>query len=465
MSLADLIIQDGSLEQIAAYLAQGEDKNAIDEYGFTPLIESVLVDRIDVAKYLLSEGVLLDKPDLTGRTALHWAADDNNLPFCELLLAHHANPNAYTMGGEPVLVNPLLRQQKPLKKRLIEAGAKLDFAQDFINTKLLGHRYELQGEVDIVDAKAQFIEIEFSGFFPEFTLEIIRDSLSRYQKNFSARHLKRYFDYLERMLKAFSVAIALIKLQQHISELPRYQKQIEALLGNDLLLLPVCYAGHAVSFIRYKEYLVKCDGGENAKKEGGAVIVYRMAHPERFNRDFLMNLLYKRQSKEFVHHDLNAYLGLQTVANLPIEPQITGNCSWANIDASVCGMLFLLLYLDEHCEFEKCVDDAVLFYCHWQEWDKDRALEAILQSFHYANPARNASRATILAAVLYQACQYLVPNDMARASKILSVLSEEKYLPVLNIYVDTLVKDLNHVPGPHAKNLMKILDYFDVSLK
>lgn len=463
MSIADEIIY-GTKENVARYIQSDVDLNAIDEYGFTPLIQTVLVNRIELAELLLAKGVQVDKPDLTGRTALHWAADDNNLPFCKLLLSHHANPNTYTMAGEPILVNPLLRHQEELRELLMKAGGNLSFAQDFTNTKLIGHRYELQGEVDIVDNKEQFVEIEFSGFFPEFTIEIIRDSLSRYQNNFSARHLRVYFNNIQKMQRSFNVALAIIKYQRHLVDLKKYKTQIATLFSQELLFLPVCYAGHAVSFIKYKDFLVKCDRGENSTREG-SVNIYQINRPDMFTKEFLYQLIYKRQTKEFVHGGINQFLGLTPVAKIPIETQITGNCSWANIDAAVCGMLFLLLYFDQGYDIKKCIDDAILFYCQWQEWDKDRALENCIQSMDYSSEARKASRATVLMAILFQACQFGVPADMARAGKILSVLSQPDYLPVLKTYVSIFVKDPNVTPGPHAKNLMQILDYFDVVAK
>lgn len=155
----------GTLKGVEQFILAGADIEQTDEYGFSPLIEATIANKNDVVALLLEYGAVIDNADTTGRTALHWAVDNHNLALCELLLANKADANAYTTAGQPVLVYPLLRQQIELKKLLYRYGAKLSFAQDFIQAKLLGHRYELIGQVDLVNAAGRFIEINYEGFF------------------------------------------------------------------------------------------------------------------------------------------------------------------------------------------------------------------------------------------------------------------------------------------------------------
>src|SRR3990167_11404573 len=119
MTLADAIIK-GSLSDVIRESRANEHLNFIDEYGYTPLIETCIMDDIEKAKVILDYKPDIHFPDLIGHTALHWAVDNNNLELCELLLKHGANPNAYTIAGMPVLVKPLLREQNELKNLLVQ---------------------------------------------------------------------------------------------------------------------------------------------------------------------------------------------------------------------------------------------------------------------------------------------------------------------------------------------------------
>jgi hypothetical protein len=453
----------GTLQGVERFIQLGADIEDIDEYGFSPLTEASIANKTDVVALLLEYGADINQADTTGRTALHWAVDNHNLPLCELLLANKADANAYTTAGQTVLVYPLLRQQIELKKLLYRYGAKLNFAQDFIQAKLLGHRYELAGQVDIVNAAGRFIEIDYEGFFLEFTLDVILNSLQRYQNNFSSRHLRFHFEELQKLIAAFSNAQALLKYQRYTINIEQYTHSIDLLLDQELLLLPLAYEGHAIALVKYKDWLIRCDRGENSRREG-SIVIYQMQHPYAWNNDLGKQLIYARQSAEFLTKTIHRLLGLVPVATLPMKGQIIGNCSWANIEASIPSMLFLLqLSTDDDLfhEGDKYQKQALQVYQDWQTWDKDRALEACLQGFYYGNKARKATKASLLAAILFQkSTEHL--QDLKQAEAILKILSLPDYNYLLKSYLKIYWQ--RH-KTPQGKDLITLLDSCGINLE
>ncbi|OJA00739.1 hypothetical protein BEV13_02585 [Rickettsiella grylli] len=447
----------GTLSGVERFIQSGADIEEIDEYGFSPLIEATIANKDDIVALLLRYGADIDNVDTTGRTALHWAADNHNLSLCELLLAHHANANAYTFAGQPVLVYPLLRQQRELKKLLYRYGAQLSFAQDFIQAKLLGHRYELLGQVDIVNANEQFIEMNYEGFFLEFTLDVIFNSLRRYQNHFSSRHLRPYFENVQKLIRAFSNAQALLKYQRYTINIKNYTESINDLLNQELVLLPVAYEGHVITFIKYKNFLVRCDRGENACHEG-SIVIYACRNLYAFNEAFCKQLMYRRQSREFLIKGIKQYLDLVYLTNLSIRRQRVGNCSWANIEASIPAMLFMLESVDKEghllSHFENGQQHAFNFFKDWQSWDKQRALEECIHAFYDANPARRATKATQLAAILFQQLAH-DRNEIKQAESILKILSLPDYDYLLKSYL-MVYWQLNKTK--QGKELMNLLD-------
>ncbi|KTD20555.1 Ankyrin repeat protein [Legionella lansingensis] len=435
------------------YLSQGESLDDIDEYGFTPLIECAITRQPHIAEQLIARGVNVNKGDVTGRTPLHWAVDNNDLEMSRLLLSHGANADAYTTSGLSVLVYPVLRGQDPLKHLLYQHGAKLDFALDFINAKLIGHRFELTGDVDIVNAEGEFIELDYEGFILEFTVAIVKDSLRRFTSSYSTRKLRDQFPFIYNIMDAFTVAAELLQFQQYPFLTDEHKERLNQLVKSPMLILPAASRGHALGFIRYQNWWAKIDRGENSLKEG-SINIYRITRPEMINLPFLLDFLFKKQSRRYFHQTINQKLGLVPVLHMPISSQIAGNCSWANIQAIVpVGYALQELQTQSPEEFNS--DAAIALYNTWVEWDKDRALDECIQRFYLANPVRKASFASILAAVLFQACDYNNSHHVERAEKILTILTLPEYYYILYSYLEEYcIKRLTR----RGNNLLKLLD-------
>lgn len=450
MTIANDIISH-RMPDFDGYLRAGETLDDIDEYGFTPLIECAITRQVKIAEELLKRKVDVNKPDVSGRTPLHWAVDNNDLEQARLLLAYGADPNAYTRNGLSVLVYPVLRSQDPLKNLLYHHGAKLDFALDFINAKLIGHRFELQGDVDIVNAQGVFTELDYEGFILEFTVAVVNDSLRRFISSYSTRHLREYFSLIHTIMDAFTDAAELLHYQHQSMLNKKELDRIAELLKSPMLILPAASRGHALCFIRYHQWWVKIDRGENSLKEG-SVNLYKMTRPEMLTVSFIQEFIYKKQNRRYFHHVINQQLGLMPLAQMPISSQISGNCSWANVQA-VIPAAYALQELKTPEEFNS--EHALNLYHEWIEWDKDRALDECVQRFYLAGRERKASIASILGGILFQACNHGNSKHVERAEKILNILALPDYYYILNSYLEEYcVKRLTR----KGNNLLKLLD-------
>lgn len=450
MTIANDIISH-RMPEFEAYLREGESLDDIDEYGFTPLIECAITRQPKIAEALLAHKVNVNKADVTGRTPLHWAVDNNDVEMTRVLLVYGADSNAYTRNGLSVLVYPVLRGQDTLKQLLYHHGAKLDFALDFINAKLLGHRFELQGDVDIVNANGEFIELDYEGFILEFTVAVVRDALRRFISSYSTRHLRDYFPLIHNIMDAFTNAGELLQFQHQPRLTDQHLKRINELLNAPMLILPAASRGHALCFVRFHQWWAKIDRGENSLKEG-SVNIYRLTRPEGLTVNFIQEFLFKKQNRRYFHNVINQQLGLLPIAQIPVSSQISGNCSWANVQA-VVPVAYALQELHTAENFNS--DIAMSLYNEWVEWDKDRALDECIQRFYLASPERKASIAAMLGGVLFQACNHNNKVHLDRAEKILSILTLDDYYYVLKSYLDEYCVRRLTLKG---NNLLKILD-------
>ena len=83
------LCRDGKLAEVRAALARGEDVNCKNSVGTTALMHAVFCKHNSIVKLLLDQpAVDVNVKDDNGRTALHWAAWNNNAEGARMLLLH-----------------------------------------------------------------------------------------------------------------------------------------------------------------------------------------------------------------------------------------------------------------------------------------------------------------------------------------------------------------------------------------
>jgi hypothetical protein len=434
-SIADAIINE-DIDSVRQILRYGDDINQIDEYGFTPLVQAAIADNIQISQFLLEQGADPNQQDVTGGTALQWAVENNNIALATLLLSHRANPNAYNSAGQPVLTMAILRRKREMRKLLIQAGADLPFAQDYINTKLLGHVFELIGTASIVNPKNELVEVDFEGFYLEVTLGLISEALYQFSNHFAARQLRRFSGIAQFIVEVIERASTLIQYRQYRMNPQHYEQEIDALISQDPLIIPVGYEGHAITFIRYGNIWVKCDRREDSRLYDN-VMLYQIRHKQNLTKEFIKNLIYVKQDDQFINHTLDEVLGLVPMTEIQVEAQISGNCSWANVEAMIPALFFLvLMQVNKDVQGQAYYKSLALNFFHrFRDWNKERALQFCIKSFHEGDMLRKASKAEILAAILFQRSTSESASDRKYQEMILPILLNPKYEYLLKNYL------------------------------
>lgn len=459
----------GTESKVLALIDQGANVNEKDRYGLTPLIESVIKNNIQIARALLDHGARINQEDITGQTALQWAVNRYNLPFCELFLQHKADPNHHSADGQPILVNPILRDQQDLIQRLVSFGGELDFALDYISAKLMGHRFELSGRAYIINTKGLFIDLDLEGFYLEFTVGIIFHTLMNFVDSTVGKRYSAYAMVMQKILRTLKTASQLIQYKYTTQGYKEHLKTIREALNKDLVVIPVGYEGHAITFIKYGNFFAKCDRG--VKHIVDTVVVYEVGNPYALTPEFLIDLMYQNKSDEYINTELKTILNLKPFATLPPRYQLSGNCSWANVEASIPAMMFLLMFkgnVENKLEIANLKKSVMNYYDTWVEWDKDRVLNESIADFDKAiSKEKKISKATLLGEILLYRCKPSLPREVERAKKILSILTMPEYRFILQGYVNVY---FTKVAGKIGQDFIEILrkcgfDFSTLTLK
>jgi hypothetical protein len=455
-------IVNGHNAKAAQLIKSGIDLNYLDEYGFTPLTQAAIMDNYALAALMLNYKADPNKLSQDRSTALQWAVDNSNYDLTELLLKNKADPNIATPENQPLLFYPTLRKDKPLCNLLIQYGAKENVVKDYILAKLIGHRFELQGYIEVINADGVFVQIDFEGFYLEFTISLILESLDRFMKSYEANRLNLPIDEYREVQLALKNAYELRSFRHINKNIDDYLPRIKQIIRTyPLLLIPVSFRGHAMSFIRYQNLFARCDRGVH--KMTDPIMIYEFKNDAPLTIDFYKQLMYEKNPPNFINKEVNQILGLKKIDTLPISHQKSGNCSWANIESSVPTMLYMLLYKDKSNKNPSKTQQYIMqFYQAWKEWDKDRALEDLIVDIKDKNKPRRISKALLLAAVLNQSCDYKNPRDIVRAKKILTILSEPEYKFILRTYIEVYIKKGS---GELKQRFERLLEVCDVDYK
>ena len=97
---------------------------------------------VNVTKYLLENGAIVNYQDCDGCLALHWCAYDNRIKTAELVLKHHADINcrAGTSQATPLMCAAVTGRLE-MCRFLVENGAKTNLKDKNGRTALqVSHR-------------------------------------------------------------------------------------------------------------------------------------------------------------------------------------------------------------------------------------------------------------------------------------------------------------------------------------
>lgn len=427
----------GTYDGVKKLIQSGANVNERDAWGFIPLIQATICNKVDEAKLLLQQKININQRDITGQTALQWAVNRRNLELCKLFLEAKADPNHYSADGQPILVNPILRGEHEIIQLLVSNGAEVSFANDYINAKLMGHRFELTGKGDIINTRGQFIELDFEGFYLEFTVGIILRTLVTFFNSDVGKSYSAYSMVIQKIIRTLKDAATLVQYKYTMEGTQGHDETIKELLNKDLMVIPVSYEGHAITFAKFGKVFTKCDRG--VKHIVDTVIAYFVGNPYALNASFLKDLMYNNKNNEYINTEIKKILRLDPFATLPARYQLSGNCSWANVEASVPAMMFMLMFrgdVNNRGEIAALKNSIMSYYDTWVEWDKDRVLDECIRDIaEQGDRAHKTAKASILGTILLQRCSPRNAKEIKRAKKILNVLTLPDYNFILKGYV------------------------------
>ncbi|WP_264719450.1 MULTISPECIES: ankyrin repeat domain-containing protein [unclassified Wolbachia] len=120
-------VRSGDANQVADLINKGDDVNARDNRGNTPLHLAVLADKLQVVEKLIERGADINAKNNHGATPLHWAALNQNVSIVEKLIEKGANVNEKNKyDNVPLHYAAFFNGCLGTAEKLIEKGANVN---------------------------------------------------------------------------------------------------------------------------------------------------------------------------------------------------------------------------------------------------------------------------------------------------------------------------------------------------
>jgi hypothetical protein len=123
-STIDEAIARGDVEDVRRHLTLDPQRaHGRPDAALTPLHQSILRNRTEIAVLLLDAGADVNRVDRSQRTPLHLAVERGNAALVETLLARKARPNEHDKGGWTPLHHAAAKDNVDVAKALLAGGA------------------------------------------------------------------------------------------------------------------------------------------------------------------------------------------------------------------------------------------------------------------------------------------------------------------------------------------------------
>jgi len=456
MSQLSLAVIARNKPLVRQLLAKNPDVDARDQYGYTPLGNAAILNDMELVQMLMAHHPEIDKEDIQGGTPLYWAIENGNVDMARLFLEAGALVNHYTAAGQPVGAYALMKDDAAMQSLLSQYKINWQFVEDYLTLKLLGHRFELSGRGHIFTPRETYMDVSYEGFDLEYTLKTICHSLFDYIASDAKKRLSDDFsEHMHLIGQALDLA-AQLRVYHHRNIDPHDAAPlVKKLMAAPLWVVPVSFAGHAITFVKFKNYLARCDRGLQSGVEE-TVVIYEMKRPEQFTKEVLFYLMYDTVEEDFIKTEMPKLLGLQAVGSLPTRSQVAGNCSWANVEAAIPTALYMKL-VDEvgtskaSSNMEKA---ALKYFQDWREWDRSGALNTLLTSYNTATQPRRAAMTEWMGEIFSQSLDPNVPLHIIRLQRMLPFLTSYIYNFVMKSYYPVYVRDAETEHGMKLRGLL-----------
>lgn len=399
--------EQGNIREIKRCLSRGILVNSPDHTGLTPLHYAILGKSLPAMHLLIEEGACVDAADETGLTPLHLAIIKGNREAIELLIESGASIEAVDHIGYSALLFANLQGGLPYEETeelLVKNSPKsLLYKHEFLHRKLLAHAFASQATHDLIlfKTKNQIVKT-IAGFPPgDYFLAKIHESLACF--------FEEHSDQLSPATKELLLTASELN-QNHSPETTAQELYQKWRIGKPILIA-TGFIWHHVSVCIWEDHFIIANRGNG--NEGKRIrlakfnsslmsesIIEAIQDLEKNEIDDYLEYMHDQLPEELQFFQPTLESALEECLNQTILPQEAPNCAWANRQGALKALLQLHLLKEENiscgkeckANFYECLQKAEQMFSAISTFQKCLFIEKYLdlqenpEHPHYPSP-------------------------------------------------------------------------------
>jgi len=349
----------GDLNYISPLVDMGADVNTTDYFGFTPLLNSIFFEEYDATNYFLT----LPNVDVNiaceyGVTPLIISYFDDNEQTMDAIILHPTFDPTY---------NTILFQDDTLTQHMNSLGvyADEDIIEAFHLTKLLAHRYDLDGTFSLENLDYTGNNFPYEGYSNDLSVAAFTQSYEYFLSNVVLTSIIPLWAN-----NALASALDTLKFQDDNNNASLF---CDRFFDGQSILIASGWDMHAVEIVMHQDRLYRCNRGDDSDGIHG-IEEFIITTPNNLTPDIVNTMMQASGSLEFLQSDLIDILGLVKIGEIENPTQTVGNCAWTSLEAGLEALILTHL-LAEGIAPEIAHNFAKQTFELWEEFDMTHSLE------------------------------------------------------------------------------------------
>ncbi|MBS0288289.1 MAG: ankyrin repeat domain-containing protein [Proteobacteria bacterium] len=309
---------------IQPLLNHGANINSRDEFGFTPLNNSIFFENYNITQTLLKvPGIDVNIPAVDGADPIFFAFMDNRMDIVNSIVQHESFDLEFAM----IMENDT--EFYELKDYLFSLADNQDFPllEAYQEAKEFALKYDFDECLTFKNMENHdFVCFSTAGYANRLASTAMADSFEQFYGNIVQP------SFIPSWAQDVFVSVnEALHFNASIFEAGAYLNKIHM---GECVIIHSGWDGHAITFVIQDNMLYRCNRGHLSDGIHG-IEEFVITKPMNLTEQIIQKMIAGDGEPDYLQYDIIDILGLNKIGEIENPTQVVGNCPWTSLEAGV----------------------------------------------------------------------------------------------------------------------------------